>query len=183
MPWEQVAHNINVDLEGVTQKRGSILARPSKWNSRTNQEEYNIKRHLTMLRDRTGSNRQATGCMNQATRFGDIDALLRNSVEKSSRRKTLDEMLKIVHDAHHHRPLLKTGTAPTSTRAAEMQLEDGGGSLGDDSPEQNDRMQTGSANESSDDEPLMKRRKSYHAVKKTLGGQTFTKRRCSKQGQ
>ncbi|KAF7876683.1 hypothetical protein EAF04_001768 [Stromatinia cepivora] len=161
MPWDQVAHNINVDLEKVTQRQGSALAKPSKWNSKTKRQDYHTKRRLTMQKDRTGSERNATGCMNQSNKFGDIDALLRNSVEQPSRRKTLDEMLKIIHDADHLRPLPNVRSAPSVAQDAKMQMEDGGGSSGDEpSSTQSDRMQTDGADEYSDDEPLMKRRKS-----------------------
>ncbi|TGO47171.1 hypothetical protein BCON_0290g00120 [Botryotinia convoluta] len=100
MPWEQVAHNINVDLEKVTQKQGSALAIPSKWNAGTQRIDCKTKRCCEMKKDRIGSDRNASGCMNQAAKFGDIDLLLRNSIEHPSKRKSVDEMLKIIYDAH-----------------------------------------------------------------------------------
>ncbi|KAJ8063949.1 hypothetical protein OCU04_007796 [Sclerotinia nivalis] len=181
MPWDQVAHNINVDLEKVTQRQGSALARPSKWNSKTKQQDYHTKRHLKMQKDRTGSERNATGCMNQSNKFGDIDALLRNSVEQPSRRKTLDEMLKIIHDADHLHPLPNVRPAPSVAQDAKMQMEDGGGSSGDEpSSTQSDRMQTDGADEYSNDEPLMKRRKSDRVANKSLGNEPPMTRRKSK---
>ncbi|KAI9643250.1 hypothetical protein NHQ30_007866 [Ciborinia camelliae] len=161
MPWEQIANNINVDLEGVTQRKGTLLARPSKWNSKTKREDFHMKRHLTMQKDRTGSERNASGCMNQATKFGDIDALLRNSAEQSSRRKSLDEMIKIVSQ-HQYVPSVPRLLAPSASAPQVGQmLEDRWASSGDPSPISNDRMQIDGVDEFSHDEPQMNRRQSY----------------------
>ncbi|ESZ97830.1 hypothetical protein SBOR_1775 [Sclerotinia borealis F-4128] len=181
MPWEQVAHNINVDLEKVTQRKGSLLARPSKWNTRTNQEDFYMKRYLTMQKSRTGSDRNATGCMNQSTKFGDIDALLRNSVEHSSRRKPLNDMIKLVSENQHVPAVPHVCAAPSATQGGKIQMKDGEGSSGDEpSSAQSDRIQNNGADTSSDDEPLMKRRQSYHTANKSSGNEPpFTKRRKS----
>ncbi|CAD6443122.1 f728fbdf-8655-4661-8c51-adae4d58a9ec [Sclerotinia trifoliorum] len=180
MPWDQVAHNINVDLEKVTQRQGSALARPSKWNPKTKQQDFHTKRHLKMQKGRTGSERNATGCMNQSNKFGDIDALLRNSVEQPNRRKTLNEMLKIIHDADHLLPLPKAISAPCVAQDDEMQTEDGRGSSGDEtSSTQSDRMQRDGVDDYSDDEPLMKRRKSVLVANNLLGSEPPMTRRKS----
>ncbi|QSZ33416.1 hypothetical protein DSL72_004984 [Monilinia vaccinii-corymbosi] len=151
MPWEQIAHNINVDLEKVTQRAGSLLARPSKWNPQTNQEDFPMKRHLSMQKDRTGSERNPTGCMNQATKFGDLDALLRNSVEQPKKRKPLDEMIRIVSAHQGFNTVPRTPFMPSTTQADKIQAEDGGGSLS-----------CHAANHSSANERPMKRQRSEH---------------------
>ena len=95
-----------------------------------------MKKHLRMMADRTGSNRNASGCMNQATKFGDIDALLRNSEEYSSKRRSLAGMIAYV-GGHSRLPGVASGA-------------------------QGDRVRTDGAGESSDDEPLMKRKMPRH---------------------
>ncbi|RAL62051.1 hypothetical protein DID88_002538 [Monilinia fructigena] len=123
MPWEQVAHNINVDLEKVTQRKGSLLARISKWNSKIKKEDFQTKRHLTMQKDRTGSERNPSGCMNQATKFGDLDALLRNSVEQPRKRKPLDEMIKIVSACQAFNAFPEACLVPSITKSVKLQAE------------------------------------------------------------
>ncbi|KAB8293331.1 hypothetical protein EYC80_007655 [Monilinia laxa] len=210
MPWKQVAHNINVDLEKVTQRKGSLLARTSKWNSKRKQEDFQTKRHLTMHKDRIGSERNPSGCMNQATRFGDLDALLRNSVEQPRKRKPLDEMIKIVSAHQGLNSFPETCLVPSTTRFVKLQAEsneessttqainkkqeeDGescstiqavemrpecmGGSSGvENTSLQCDKMKTDSTDGSSDDEPLMKRRHSYHATNNSSANEPLMKR-------
>ncbi|TGO08600.1 hypothetical protein BTUL_0201g00140 [Botrytis tulipae] len=172
MPWEQVAHNINVDLEKVTQKQGSALAIPSRWNARAQRIDYKTKRCCQMKKDRTGSDRNASGCMNQAAKFGDIDLLLRNSIEYPSKRKSVDEMLQIVHGAHQDSPsTIRAGTTACAAPDVEMKMVDEEGHSGvESSSTRINKMQIDGSDESSDNEPLMKRRKSDQADgKKTLG--------------
>ncbi|TGO83668.1 hypothetical protein BPOR_0610g00040 [Botrytis porri] len=168
MPWEQVAHNINVDLEKVTQKQGSALAIPSKWNTETQRIDYKTKRCCEIKKDRTGSDRNASGCMNQATKFGDIDLLLRNSIEHPSKRKSIDEMLKIIQDAHQDPPSsFGASTTACAARNTERQVVDKEERSGvESSSTRIDKMQVDSVDDSSDKEPLMKRRKSDQAYGK-----------------
>ncbi|KAF7943140.1 hypothetical protein EAE96_011082 [Botrytis aclada] len=170
MPWEQVAHNVNVDLENVSQKQGSALAIPSRWNARTQRIDYKTKRCCEMKKDRTGSDRNASGCMNQAAKFGDIELLLRNSIEHPSKRKTVDEMLKIIQDAHQDSPsTIRAGTTACAARDTAMQMVDEEKDSGvDSSSTRNHNMQMEGADESLDNEPLMKRRKSDQADDKKL---------------
>ncbi|KAF7897001.1 hypothetical protein BELL_0676g00040 [Botrytis elliptica] len=172
MPWEQVAHNINVDLEKVTQKQGSALAIPSKWNAGTQRIDYKTKRCCEMRKDRTGSDRNASGCMNQAAKFGDIDLLLRNSIEHPSKRKSVDEVLKIIHGAHQDPPSnIRAGTTACAAPDTEMQMVDKGEHSGvESSSTRTDKMQVDGSDDSSDNEPLMKRRKSGQADGKKPSG-------------
>ncbi|TGO34295.1 hypothetical protein BHYA_0204g00230 [Botrytis hyacinthi] len=172
MPWEQVAHNINVDLEKVTQKQGSALAIPSKWNAGAQRIDYKTKRCCQMKKDRTGSDRNASGCMNQAAKFGDVDLLLRNSIEHPSKRKSLDEMLKIVHGAHQDPSSgIKAGTTACAAADVEMQIVDEEEHSGvESSSTRIDKMQMDGSDDSSDNEPLMKRRKSDQADGKKPSG-------------
>lgn len=137
-----------------------------------------------MQKNRTGSERNATGCMNQAAKFGDIDALLRNSVEQSSRRKPLDEMVKIVNGYQHVPAIPVVRAVSSATQNSKMQMEDGGGSSGDEpASTQSDKMQNDGTDDSSDDEPLMKRRQSYHAANKSSVNEPLGKRRKSEHSQ
>ncbi|KAF7883964.1 hypothetical protein EAF00_011276 [Botryotinia globosa] len=175
MPWEQVAHNINVDLEKVTQKQGSALAIPSKWNARAQLIDYKTKRCCQMKKDRTGSDRNASGCMNQAAKFGDIDLLLRNSIEYPSKRKTIDEMLKIIHGAHQNLPsTIRADTTACAAPDVKMQMvnEEEDSSV-EPSSTRIDKMQIDGSDSSSDNEPLMKRRKSDQADDKKPSGNVY----------
>ncbi|TEY32000.1 hypothetical protein BOTCAL_0760g00020 [Botryotinia calthae] len=171
MPWQQVAHNINVDLEKVTQKQGSALAIPSKWNTETQRIDYQTKRYCAMKKDRTGSDRNASGCMNQAAKFGDIDPLLRNSIEHPSKRKSVDEMLKIIHDGHQDPPtIFGAGTTACTARDTEMQMVDEEGYSDVESSTQIDHMEVDDADDSWDNEPLMKHSKAGQAGGKKPSG-------------
>ncbi|TGO23343.1 hypothetical protein BPAE_0135g00030 [Botrytis paeoniae] len=172
MPWEQVAHNINVDLEKFTQKQGSALAIPSKWNAGVQRIDYKTKRCCEMKKDRIGSDRNASGCMNQAAKFGDIDLSLRNSIEHPSKRKSVDKMLKMIQDAHQDPPsTFRAGTTACAARDTGMQMVDEEEYSGvESSSRQIDKMQVDDADDSSDNEPLMKRRKLGQADGKKPSG-------------
>lgn len=177
MPWEQVANNINVDLQGVIQRKGSPLARSSRWNIKKDQEDFYAKRNLTILGDRTGSERTATGCMNQAHKFGDIDTLLRNSVETSSRRKSLEDMLKIVLGSQISPPIYRADSFASSKQVMKVQNEDKRGLFTDESSSaQNLGTQNNIIDPSLIVKPLVKRVQSYDAAKMPSTNSSVTKR-------
>ncbi|KAM0140064.1 hypothetical protein ACHAO1_002604 [Botrytis cinerea] len=171
MPWEQVAHNINVDLEKVTQKQGSALAIASKWNTETQRIDYQTKRYCAMKKDRTGSDRNASGCMHQAAKFGDIDLLLRNSIENPSKRKSIDEILKMIHDGHQGPPSISdVGTITRAAGDTEIQMMDEEEYLDAESSTRIDNMEVDGADDSWDNQPLMKHSKSGQAGGKKPSG-------------
>jgi hypothetical protein len=93
MPWEQIAHNLNANLKDMTQKAGSLLAKPSKWDSETGREVYGTQKAMRMIVDRVGSSRSGKACKFQARKFGDVSELLKNSDLPADKQRSLGDML------------------------------------------------------------------------------------------
>ena len=124
-----------------------------------------------MKKDRTGSDRNASGCMHQAAKFGDIDLLLRNSIENPSKRKSIDEILKMIHDGHQGPPSISdVGTITRAAGDTEIQMMDEEEYLDAESSTRIDNMEVDGADDSWDNQPLMKHSKSGQAGGKKPSG-------------
>ena len=96
LDWKQVAVNINNQLAGVKQAKGSQMSRRSKWIPRVfkdgiwveGYEKANPKKKDVAARlpnDRIGSNREASGCRAQANNFGAIKNMLDEAKKRLTR--------------------------------------------------------------------------------------------------
>lgn len=109
--------------------------------------------------------------MHQVAKFGDIDLLLRNSIERPSKRKSVDELLKIIHDGHQVPPSISSiGTTTRAAGATEIQMIDEEEYSDVESSTRIDNMEVDGADDSWDNKPLMKHGKSGQAGGKKPSG-------------